>query len=184
MIIPNCEHDAESVVGPQSHTRDPRQLFSWGWSASEFSLEALEEATHNHELPALETRLSAAWALNHTQLEKHGEVVSDQSNEGSKPKQSKRKKKSQTPAGGVVGGAQTVAGDRVVHVHVDSRSMGVGGYDSWSPNVDREHLVLPAGSSEALVVHVLLLPLSAGDDPVERYTAFRRGHHGAYGEVL
>ena len=31
--------------------------------------------------------------------------------------------------------------DRRIHVHVDSHSMGVGGYDSWSPNVDKEFLI-------------------------------------------
>ena len=31
--------------------------------------------------------------------------------------------------------------DRRVYVHVDSSSMGVGGYDSWSPNVAREYLI-------------------------------------------
>lgn len=33
--------------------------------------------------------------------------------------------------------------DGRVHVHFDSRTMGLGGYDSWSPNVDEAFLVLP-----------------------------------------
>jgi len=31
--------------------------------------------------------------------------------------------------------------DRRVHVHVDSYTMGVGGYDSWSPNVDQQFIL-------------------------------------------
>lgn len=31
-------------------------------------------------------------------------------------------------------------------IHLDSRTMGLGGYDSWSPNVDKEHLILPSGT--------------------------------------
>lgn len=30
-----------------------------------------------------------------------------------------------------------------IHVHIDSRTMGVGGYDSWSPNVDPKYLIEP-----------------------------------------
>ena len=32
-----------------------------------------------------------------------------------------------------------------VHVHVDGFMMGVGGYDSWTPNVDSEFLFQPDG---------------------------------------
>lgn len=28
-----------------------------------------------------------------------------------------------------------------VHVHIDSKMMGIGGYDSWTPNVDEEYLI-------------------------------------------
>lgn len=30
-----------------------------------------------------------------------------------------------------------------IHVHFDSHTMGLGGYDSWSPNVDEQYLVHP-----------------------------------------
>ena len=40
--------------------------------------------------------------------------------------------------------------DRRVHVHFDSYSMGVGGYDSWSPNVD-DHFVLSKDKPSSLV---------------------------------
>jgi hypothetical protein len=33
--------------------------------------------------------------------------------------------------------------DGRIFIHVDSHSMGVGGYDSWSPNVDEAYLVQP-----------------------------------------
>jgi hypothetical protein len=32
--------------------------------------------------------------------------------------------------------------DGRIYLNVDSHSMGVGGYDSWSPNVDSECLIL------------------------------------------
>lgn len=35
------------------------------------------------------------------------------------------------------------ASDRRVHVHIDRLTMGLGGYDSWSPNVDDDFLVQP-----------------------------------------
>lgn len=35
------------------------------------------------------------------------------------------------------------AEDSRVYVHFDSRTMGLGGYDSWSPNVDEQYLVRP-----------------------------------------
>jgi hypothetical protein len=42
--------------------------------------------------------------------------------------------------------------DHRVHVHVDSYTMGVGGYDSWSPNVDDQYqLVLNKKSKEGLL---------------------------------
>lgn len=44
-----------------------------------------------------------------------------------------------------------------IHIHIDSRSMGVGGYDSWSPNVDNEFLIRPTGEwmSVAVVLAVV-----------------------------
>lgn len=44
--------------------------------------------------------------------------------------------------------------DRRVHVHLDSHMMGVGGFDSWSPNVEAEFL-LP--TDKELVVDVTLI---------------------------
>jgi hypothetical protein len=41
-------------------------------------------------------------------------------------------------------------------VHVDSRSMGLGGVDSWSPNVPPEHLIATGQSYSATVKIVLL----------------------------
>lgn len=57
----------------------------WGFSASRYSLEALERTPHDFEL--------------------------------------------QEDA------------DRRVHVHLDSHMMGLGGFDSWSPNVESEFLL-------------------------------------------
>jgi hypothetical protein len=35
--------------------------------------------------------------------------------------------------------------DEAIHVHLDYRTMGVGGYDSWTPNVDKDYLIQPNG---------------------------------------
>lgn len=40
--------------------------------------------------------------------------------------------------------------DRRVHVHVDSFTMGVGGYDSWSPNVDDQYQIVVSKSKEGI----------------------------------
>jgi hypothetical protein len=37
--------------------------------------------------------------------------------------------------------------DNCTFVHVDSYTMGVAGYDSWSPNVDPEYQFKPNGTS-------------------------------------
>ena len=47
--------------------------------------------------------------------------------------------------------------NRQIHVHVDSHSMGVGGYDSWSPNVLDEYVL---HTSRAFSVAVAMVPLS------------------------
>jgi hypothetical protein len=77
--------DNSSVHASVSQAVNP--VHGWGFSASPYSLETLDEATHDHELRA-------------------------------------------DPGGRV-------------HVHFDSRTMGLGGYDSWSPNVDEAFLVMP-----------------------------------------
>lgn len=41
------------------------------------------------------------------------------------------------------------------YVHVDSRTMGVGGYDSWSPNVDEEFMILPMGKELTVAVRFM-----------------------------
>lgn len=77
--------DNSSVHATVSQAVNP--VHGWGFSASRYSLEALDAATHDHELRA-------------------------------------------DP-------------DGRVHVHFDCRTMGLGGYDSWSPNVDEAFLVAP-----------------------------------------
>ncbi|KAI9009074.1 glycosyl hydrolases family 2, TIM barrel domain-containing protein [Hyaloraphidium curvatum] len=57
-----------------------------------------------------------------------------------------------------------------VFVHVDSRMMGVGGHDSWSPSVDAE-FVLPSGAE--FVTELVLSPGGeAGARAVRREVAF------------
>jgi hypothetical protein len=76
-------------------------VYGFGWSASHFSMEALDTTTHDFEL----------------QEEQDGRI----------------------------------------HVHVDSRTMGVGGVDSWTPHLDEEFKVLPGRELET---RVLFVPLS------------------------
>lgn len=63
--------------------------------------------------------------------------------------------------------------DDPVHVHLDHRSMGVGGDNSWYPNVVHEEYRVPANrayrfrlSLEALVPGEST-PLAASDPPTE-----------------
>lgn len=48
--------------------------------------------------------------------------------------------------------------DRVTHVYLDHKHMGVGGDDSWSPSVHEKYTVQPGRFS----FHVHLLPERAG----------------------
>ena len=48
----------------------------------------------------------------------------------------------------------------VIEVHVDSRMMGVGGYDSWTPNVAKQYLV---ETGKTLTTDVVLVPVTAQD---------------------
>jgi len=50
--------------------------------------------------------------------------------------------------------------DGRVYLNVDSKSMGVGGYDSWTPNVANGYLI----SSEEHTSSLLLLPLLPSED--------------------
>jgi hypothetical protein len=45
--------------------------------------------------------------------------------------------------------------DQRVFVHIDSRTMGVGGYDSWSPNVDADCTI--STTSGPILAHFTLL---------------------------
>ena len=61
-----------------------------------------------------------------------------------------------------MGGLQLQAHkDGVVHLHLDSAHMGVGGDDSWSPTVHEEVLGPPA--KYELEVSLCRVPLVAGD---------------------
>jgi hypothetical protein len=82
--------DAMSSDNSSAHasiTQAASAVHGWGFSASPYSLEALDATAHDHEL-----RPDA---------------------------------------------------DGRTHVHFDSHTMGLGGYDSWSPNVDEVFLVQP-----------------------------------------
>jgi hypothetical protein len=48
--------------------------------------------------------------------------------------------------------------NRQVHVHVDSFTMGLGGYDSWSPNVTEKYLFR---NRDPVSVDVMLIPIIA-----------------------
>ncbi|RYH32345.1 hypothetical protein EON65_00770 [archaeon] len=53
---------------------------------------------------------------------------------------------------------ELLADDTYVYVNIDSRMMGIGGYDSWSPNVDDEFLIKPG--ARPLEVKVRLYAIS------------------------
>eukprot|EP01041_Mallomonas_annulata_P010826 gene10826-22579_t len=44
-----------------------------------------------------------------------------------------------------------------IDVHLDSRMMGIGGYDSWTPNVDDEYLV--ESTSKSFTTNFILVPI-------------------------
>ena len=48
--------------------------------------------------------------------------------------------------------------NRQVHVHIDSFTMGLGGYDSWSPNVTEKYLFR---NRDPVSVDVMLIPVVA-----------------------
>ncbi len=46
-----------------------------------------------------------------------------------------------------------------IFVHVDSYTMGVGGYDSWSPNVHKNFLLVPNGQPISTKLRLQLVTL-------------------------
>lgn len=68
------------------------------------------------------------------------------------------------------------AEDGRVHVHFDSRTMGLGGYDSWSPNVEEEYLVQPqlgAPSMRQATMPASIAPRTPRGTPKALHTAIR-----------
>lgn len=61
--------------------------------------------------------------------------------------------------------------DDKLHVHVDRKHMGVGGYDSWSPNVDNEFLVNNGGEL-TLEMGVMFAPLYEEERGAHVYNMF------------
>eukprot|EP01031_Cornospumella_fuschlensis_P040007 gene40007-48743_t len=53
---------------------------------------------------------------------------------------------------------ELVADASCVYVNFDSRMMGIGGYDSWSPNVDDEFLIKPGGKPLEVKVRLFAIP--------------------------
>jgi hypothetical protein len=82
-------------------------------------------------------------------------------------------------AGG--GGSTNDTGN--VFVHIDSAIMGVGGYDSWTPNVDFEHLVIPSANSSvgSSTTAVLLVPLKRGQSSTQVYGDYNCGVYKSFG---
>ena len=62
--------------------------------------------------------------------------------------------------------------DGKIHIHIDSKTMGVGGYDSWSPNVDSSALIR---SGELIETSILLLKLDNNSNPIDLYNDFKLG---------
>lgn len=66
--------------------------------------------------------------------------------------------------------------DHKVHIHLDSRTMGLGGYDSWSPNVDEAYLVQPQlapTSMRQATMPAYIAPRASKDKPRAIHTAMR-----------
>ena len=66
--------------------------------------------------------------------------------------------------------------DHKVHVHLDSRTMGLGGYDSWSPNVDEAYLVQPQLAPTTMrqaTMPSYIAPRASRDKPRAIHTAAR-----------
>ncbi len=40
--------------------------------------------------------------------------------------------------------------EEILYVHIDGRTMGVGGYDSWTPNVDVLNLIQPTKETKSI----------------------------------
>ena len=62
--------------------------------------------------------------------------------------------------------------DGKVHIHIDSKTMGVGGYDSWSPNVDSNALIK---SGEKIETSFLLIMKNPYNNNVDLYNDFKLG---------
>ena len=56
--------------------------------------------------------------------------------------------------------------DKRIHFHLDSRMMGVGGYDSWTPNVDNQYLI---NSGSKFRTNFMMVPILENDDLHELY---------------
>lgn len=70
----------------------------------------------------------------------------------------------------------TRCADNRVHVHFDSRTMGLGGYDSWSPNVDEQYLVhsqLEAPSMRQATMPASIAPRTPRGTPKALHTVIR-----------
>ncbi len=87
------------AINPVRDSVSTSSTLHWGWSASLFSMEALETTAHNYDL--------------------------------------------------------TADPNSQVHVHLDRYTMGIGGYDSWSPNVDDAFLISTGKKLSGAVVMTL-----------------------------
>jgi beta-galactosidase len=63
--------------------------------------------------------------------------------------------------------------DHRVYVHVDSKMMGVGGYDSWTPNVDPDYLI----QGRSITTSIILKLLDHGESKSEYYNAVKAGKY-------
>ena len=52
------------------------------------------------------------------------------------------------------------------YVHVDMRMMGVGGVDSWTRNVENQHLIVPDG--EPLKTEFRIVPIKGTSSPLKK----------------
>lgn len=112
-------------IRASQHNYFRKDLSTWGWSANYHSLEALEAASHNHEL--------------------------EENFDGK------------------------------IHVHVDCLTMGLGGYDSWSPSVDEDYLIRPA--EDDFHMSVMLFPLDENQSTSSIYSNYNAGYYADWNQL-
>jgi hypothetical protein len=70
-----------------------------------------------------------------------------------------------------------------IYIHLDSHTMGLGGVDSWTPNVPEEYLISPMSKEidKILRINFLMIPLNNQRKAAVVYDEYKNREHGFYG---